>query len=120
MLEKIPGAKVKPLPMERESKPGALRRQISELRRAVKRLRKDSRAAAKDISKRGSWLKEERCDSHGVPHEKIVLNPSLKIYRDCETSIKALTQHIAKVTRQFDQAVQKTETRPEGASRYDF
>jgi uncharacterized coiled-coil DUF342 family protein len=94
----------KPIPAERIAAARSVRREIMTARKAINTLKKACREATKDIAKRGPVIMAERCDSHGVAHEKEVPNPSLRTLRDSQATIKTLGQRLKLLEAEFKEA----------------
>jgi hypothetical protein len=72
-------------------------RDIRLRQRVIRKYEKDERAALRDMAKRGASVLEERCDSHGKAHAKLVPNPSIRIARQARAAINQLQKEIARI-----------------------
>jgi hypothetical protein len=82
-------------------KPGSVKREVLETRRTIRRLKKAFREANRDISKRGVEIFVTVTDSEGVSFTKPGVNPSLRVQRESDRSIKVLTKHLAALQVEF-------------------
>jgi hypothetical protein len=110
----------KPIPAEKVQAAKTIRREIMTARRAITTLKKACREATADIAKRGPVILAERCDSHGVAHEKEVPNPSLRTLRDSQATIKTLGQRLKLLEAEFKEAVRREADDAAGTTSEEF
>jgi hypothetical protein len=82
----------------------AILRDIRLRQRVISAHERQERKALRDTLKRGAAVIEERGDSHGKVHEKLVPNPSIRIAREARRAINQLKKDIDRLEAELAEA----------------